>query len=260
MNKKYFIFYLLLILIFLSLILLLINTKKENFEKQYTAVIIEPRKHKALSFVLNNFLTNLSNEWNIIIMHGNQNEEYVNNIINNDLSDSMNRITTLNLNVDNLTINDYNNLLKDKNFYNNIPTEIFLIFQTDSIICEENKVLINLFLENDYDYVGAPWNIVIENSTNQVGNGGLSLRKKSKMLEIIEKCPNTGNNEDIYFSLPCVDIYKPNFDQAKEFSIETVYNEKSFGVHKPWDHLNEIDLQKTKEKCKSLDKLIELNK
>ena len=46
-NKKYVIFFLFSFLIFFSLILLLLSKKKENFENRYTAVIIEPRKHKA---------------------------------------------------------------------------------------------------------------------------------------------------------------------------------------------------------------------
>jgi hypothetical protein len=50
---------------------------------KYTAIIIEPREHKALSFVLNNFLSNLSNDWSFIIFHGNKNSEYVKNIVNN---------------------------------------------------------------------------------------------------------------------------------------------------------------------------------
>jgi hypothetical protein len=57
------------------------STKKENFTNKYTAVIIEPREHKALSFVLKNFLENLSDEWNIIIMHGNNNAKFINNIL-----------------------------------------------------------------------------------------------------------------------------------------------------------------------------------
>ena len=34
-----------------------------------------------------------------------------------------------NLNVDNLTRNEYSRLLMTKSFYDNIPTETFLIFQ-----------------------------------------------------------------------------------------------------------------------------------
>ena len=173
-----------LALLILSLIFSSLKKNKENFDnnskKKYTAVIVEPRKHKALSFVLENFLTNLSEEWDIIIMHGNKNEDYVDDIIENGLSSFENRISKVNLNVDNLTIDDYNKLLKSKEFYEKIPTEVFLIFQTDTVICENDKELINKFLE--YDYVGAPW------INGGVGNGGLSLRKKSKMLEIINKC------------------------------------------------------------------------
>jgi hypothetical protein len=38
------------------------QSKTRKNKKKYTALIIEPRKHKALEFVLKNFLENLSNE------------------------------------------------------------------------------------------------------------------------------------------------------------------------------------------------------
>jgi len=249
-------FFFLLFSIFDDLFGSLNNYNKEHFyNTKYTAVIVEPRQHKALSYVLKNFLSNLSIDWNIIIMHGNKNKEFVDNIIKNDLYMFKYRVTTINLNVDNLTINEYNNLLKSKNFYNNIPTETFLIFQTDSIICEENKYLINKFLK--YDYVGAP----LGNVNGEVGNGGLSLRKKSKMLEIIDNCPPTGKNEDVYFSFhSCVDVYRPTTEEAKKFSIENMYSDKSFGIHKSWVYLSKDDTNKIKKNCKSLEKLIELNK
>ena len=100
----------------------------------YTAIIVEPRKHKALPFVLENYLTNLSEDWSFIIFHGKKNLEFIINIINDKLNKHIHRIRLMNLDVDNLTINDYNNLLKyNKHFYDSIPTEIFLVFQTDSI-------------------------------------------------------------------------------------------------------------------------------
>lgn len=43
---------------------------------KYTAIMIEPRKHKALHFVLNNMLEYLPNDWKIILFHGINNEEY----------------------------------------------------------------------------------------------------------------------------------------------------------------------------------------
>jgi hypothetical protein len=117
-----------------------------------------------------------------------------------------------------------------KSFYDYIPTEIFLVFQTDSIIIPKYAHLINSFLQ--YDYVGAPW---IRNK--RVGNGGFSLRRKSKMLEIIEKVPyKPGLGEDEYFALAPLNLIKPSFEKAKLFSVETVFNEVTFGCHKPWKH------------------------
>jgi hypothetical protein len=199
----------------------------------YTAVIVEPRKHKALSFVLNNFLTNLSQDWNIIVFHGNLNKEYVSDIINNELNENKNRVSLVNLNVDNLSHEDYNKLfITNRMFYSHIPTETFLVFQTDTMICERNKHLINEFL--DYDYVGAPWPHISRNVGN-VGNGGLSLRKKTKMLEIMDKDPEIHIPEDDYFSCTTVtDVYKPSFEEAKRFSIEHMFSEATFGFHQPW--------------------------
>ena len=218
----------------------------------YTAIIVEPRCHKALKFVLHNFYKNLSNEWNIILFHGNQNEQFSRNIINE--FSNKNRINMINLNVDNLTISQYNNLfINDKSFYDKIPTETFLVFQTDTMIFPRYKNYINLFLK--YDYVGAPWPHTPRNNQN-VGNGGLSLRKKSKMLEIMDKDPNKNCNEDVYFSCSnYVSLYKPSFEEAKYFSIELVFSNYSFGCHKCWLYHNKQKLIKTYPSLINLIKL-----
>ena len=200
---------------------------------KYTAIIVEPRQHKALSFVLNNFLENLSDEWNIIIIHGTNNYDYLLNIIETNLNIYKDRIKLINLHVANLTINDYNKLLKSHKFYEYIPTEVFMIFQTDSMIIPKYREYINFFL--NFDYVGAPWN------NGLVGNGGLSIRKKSKMLEIIN-AHNTfdQNNEDGFFSLnKSIPLFKPTFTQATLFSMEQVFSKNgSFGIHKAWDYID----------------------
>lgn len=202
----------------------------------YSAVIVEPREHKALGFVLQNFLENLSEEWSIILFHGNKNITYVNEIIEKELECYRSRITLVDLKIDNLTIQDYNQLLKSKTFYDSIPTETFLVFQTDTLILKRNKDLIHRFLH--YDYVGAPWNHS-PRSNQRVGNGGLSLRKKSKMLEIIEKEYDHKNeliNEDVFFSCPLtVNIHKPEPQEAKMFSVEEVFHDVTFGCHKVWN-------------------------
>lgn len=235
MKYRYLIYLLITIILFLIIYLL----KKKSIEYfddiNYTAVIIEPRNHKAFEFVLTNFLENLDEKWNIIIFHGNLNKEYLNNIINK-LEKHKKRITLINLKVDNLIIEEYSRLLATDTFYNYIPTENFLVFQCDTMINSENKNSIYKFI--DYDYIGAPWfsKDINHIKYNAVGNGGLSLRKKSKMLEIIRKCPYKGEPEDDYFSYPCeeVKLNKPTFETAKKFSSETHLDKESFGLHKPW--------------------------
>ena len=234
----------------LIIFILYFYNKKEYMTNsyKYTAVIVEPRQHAALEYVLNNYNEHLSNEWQFILYHGNKNKEYSEKICNKIFKPG--RMTFMNLNVDNLTIDDYNKLLYSKSFWESIPTEIILIFQTDSIICSKHKDLINKFLK--YDYVGAPW------VNGGVGNGGLSLRNKSKMIEILNQCSIPNMNEDGYFSGGCdgIVINKPSYEEAKTFSIETVTNDKTFGIHKAYNYLNIDDIS---EWCPEINKLKELN-
>ena len=75
-----------------------------NTSTKYSAIIIEPRNHKALPFVLQNFTDNLNEDWNFIIYHGIQNESMVKSIISN-LSESVNsRITLVKLKVNNISV------------------------------------------------------------------------------------------------------------------------------------------------------------
>ena len=67
----------------------------------YTAIIIEPRQHKALPFVLENFLNNLSEDWSFIIFHGTTNINFIIDIINDKLTSHLHRIKLINLNVKN---------------------------------------------------------------------------------------------------------------------------------------------------------------
>ncbi len=242
--------------------------------KKYTAIIIEPRNHKALEFVLNNFMENLSDDWGFIIFHSNTNKKTVENIMEEPLAKYKNKTTLINLNVDSkdFTIKEYSTLFYHENFYKYIPTETFLVFQTDSMILKENKDKIYDFLE--YDYVGAPWPKTMGIlGKMQVGNGGLSLRKKSKMLELL-KYKDKGINtqypklygkyiaEDWFFNgyfVKDVTVYKPSFEKAKEFSIESIYYERPFGIHKCWSGLNNHQLHILKNKYPGMNELIKLN-
>jgi len=209
---------------------------------KYSAIIIEPRKHNAIEFVLNNVCDCLSDEWGIILFHGINNSEYVTEIVENLNRLYKNRIQLVNLNIDNLTLLEYSKLLCTKTtVYDYINTETFLVFQTDSMIIKRNAYFINNFLE--YDYVGSPWLITGYEPTQKcdfIGNGGFSLRKKSKILEIIEKIDWSNQYEDLYFSTKYenIKVYKPEYNKALMFCVDEVLSEITFACHKPWFHKN----------------------
>jgi len=219
----------------------------KNLEKK-TALIVEPRKCDALLFVLSNFFENLDETWSFNIYCGNLNKDFVDDFLNK--SKGNRRVNVINLNVDNLPIDKYNDLFLSQYFYDTIETEIFLVFQTDTLILKKTNYFINYFYK--FDYCGAPWSkktvedwknflpITELNNNSYVGNGGLSLRKKSKMLEILKdynECTNVGSfkTEDFVFSGLLgnnVILKKPSFDEAMFFSVEAVFSPYSFGIHK----------------------------
>jgi len=203
----------------------------------YTAVIVEPRIHKAWPIVLSNFLKNLDERWDFLIFCGKNNETYLQSLIDKEFEEHKHRIQIHNTNVDNYSIYQYSELLMSKEFYEKIPTEIFLIFQLDSLISAIYNDYIYDFLQ--YDYTGAPWYF-----DKRVGNGGLSLRHKSAMVNIIETCHKISCIEDLFFAHYAEN--KPSFDDAKKFSVETVFSEKSFGMHKCWNdnHISDEELIK----------------
>jgi hypothetical protein len=158
---------------------------------------------------------------------------------------------------------------------------MFLIFQTDSLISKQYSKLIYNFIE--YDYVGAPW------KNGMVGNGGLSFRKTKKMKTIlnntsyyyikdnVEELMNEdiffSNNEEVFFKTDYIkktnnnidknnfinnNIYKPSLEEAKFFSVESIYNQMSFGIHKPWLYLNNNELESIKKLFPELELLYDL--
>ena len=235
--------------------------------EKYTAIITEPRIHPAWKLVLNNFLTNLDERWNFIIFCGLLNKEFLQDLIDTNFKEHKHRITIYQINIENFTIKEYSNFMVQPLIYELIPTETFLTFQLDTLISAKYKDYIYDFIE--YDYVGSPWNHIYVcepwncfiNNENCVGNGGLSLRKKSVILNIIKNDISNHrykNNEDVFFAFNITN--KPSREKAKLFSIETIFSEKSFGIHNCYQYLPQEDLHKIAEYIPELFELAELNK
>lgn len=229
------------------------NKKQTGGSETHTAILIEPRKsmQKALEFVVNNLLENLPPSWNIILFPGTENLNSVKAFVE---SKGNPRVTVKDIGLNTMNTTSYNELMMSRRVLDEIPTEVFMVVQTDSLICKGGSDLLTKFMK--YEYVGAPWN-----DRNALGNGGFSLRRKSKMLEILDKCPRLNHNEDGFFSGGCEGAIpsKPSPEEAEEFSIETIFNGKqSFGIHKAWHHMPQ-NSAKLEEKCLGYSSLRSLN-
>lgn len=122
------------------------------------------------------------------------------------------------------SVEEYNKRLTSKEFWEDIDEENILIIQHDSALLRSG---IEEFYK--WDYVGAPWTF-----QQHGGNGGLSFRKKSAMIECIEKVPYNGiDNEDIYFSNALKTLGKnlaPR-EACEQFSCEAIFKLGTLGYH-----------------------------
>lgn len=188
------------------------NSKNNYFnyteECDHVAVIIEPRKHKWLEYVIRNVMYNLPDDWNLHIFT--YDIDHVKELFPHCT------FKTTKIDSDNFSPSEYNALVKSIDFWNKIDEEHVLIFQTDSIIMNKmnnlDEFLHFSFIGGLYYYITSetllkqyPGKIVghIRNP-NQINpifqihlanspikhysiNGGFSLRKKSAMIECIKK-------------------------------------------------------------------------
>jgi len=200
-------------------------------------VILEPRKHPRLIPVIKNFAYLLQKKgWGLIIIFGTNNEEFVRKGL-----EGWANVKLIRMMAENLTSNEYSDILCSPTFWElliSVGCQHSLIFQVDTVLLKDE---VDDFLE--YDYVGAPW--CVKWFGLDLGNGGLSLRKTLKMLEITRQCSRTAMtsfgerylmNEDIFFSF-YLNRFRtgnlPSIEDALRFSVETVYYEDPCGMHQP---------------------------
>lgn len=224
-------------------------TKDIIFDK--VAVIVEPRILPITESLLTWMVYLLAPKgWKFMFYTGTTNHKIIHELVEKlGISDV---VEIRNLYKENLTIQDYNWLLTSIHFWANMPYENVLIFQTDTVLLDGD---LDKFLE--YDYVGAPWDRnfswLHNPETDVVGNGGLSLRKRSGMLRAINNVPYNDINEDRYFCINCKDVLNiAPVELAIQFSVESVFYSNLKGYHKCWDYIGD----KMIEVYKHLDKLI----
>ncbi|GET40205.1 DUF5672 family protein [Microseira wollei] len=235
-------------------------------QSKYMAVIVENRCHPLLDFAIKNTLLFTPDEVGLQIFCTSANVEFVQNIVR-DIDNV--RIAVM-ADMPKLDPATYSRLLKTPGFWENIPAEKILIFQTDTLMTE--PLDLSFF---QYPYLGAPWKkeslkqefylfgfqserqFPVQRESHKIeqklnakeqqkcrsgfGNGGLSIRDRQVMLDICQRYPdNTNYPEDLYFSYH---VYKdaetiPDLEIARKFATETWFCPDSIGLHAAWKYLS----------------------
>uniref|UniRef100_A0A6C0BBW2 DUF5672 domain-containing protein n=1 Tax=viral metagenome TaxID=1070528 RepID=A0A6C0BBW2_9ZZZZ len=210
------------------------------------AVLIEYRKFPHVEFLIRNTILKLGNKWSYSVVCGTENYHYMLELCNKISSN----IRVIETPYSNLNQSEYSKFLTTTDFWNLLKGEKILIYQEDSIIFNN---FIKEFLE--FDFIGAPFPKSQNDTPNNVGNGGFSIRSKTIMKKIIEtiSVESTQFNsstieymkninltfppEDIYFSKNMQELKigtVADWNDAFMFSSESICNTNSFGGHKFW--------------------------
>jgi len=159
------------------------------------------------------------------------------------------------------SITNYSKLMLSVEFYESFNSySHLLVCQTDAIVISP---YLSYWLEQPYDYIGAPWPNGYELTINTtkipviegircrafVGNGGLSLRRIKECLHLFnefhdvhQQWINAGHAEDLFFGLTgylSKSFRLPSLMTAAHFSHETepeflyrlIGNKLPFGAH-----------------------------
>jgi hypothetical protein len=211
-------------------------------ETNYYAVIVEPRIDPKMLSVIKNHLyflneNNSSIKWGLQVFHGIDNQEFIYDILKD-----IKNVKYVNTGVKDFTKIEYNQYIKSNDFWSLVEGKKILTFQLDTLLL---RFGIDEFL--DYDYIGAPWSKPKENRF--IGNGGLSLRTKDVMLEIIKNHKDCEPRwEDIFFVKWLDEHNLPDIETAMKFSTETLFHPNTFGLHNPINispHLLDLILNKS---------------
>jgi hypothetical protein len=242
-----------------------------NLNYNNCAVIIEPRKHDYLLGIIKNVMTKLDNKWNLHIFGSDLNEKYLKYNLEGDF-------TFTNLKINNLDQKTYSLLLLSQTFWNSIKEENILIFQTDSFIVNDKYKI-----PQDYAFLGASYNYgrIVNNKYVDVVapphykyniNGGFSFRKKSVMIECIQKVSNEDIlqvrlknklnidnfqntfilQEDVFFNhaLLILDYKLPTLEICNTFCSQQNKDFNSFGIHGFNQEYNHFTKEQFEKFCK----------
>lgn len=246
-------------------------------------LIVEPREDKNLEFTIRNWMHFMAPKgYGLVVKHSARNRGFVRAILGGSPQAVLSELAQ-----DDLRGQAYSNLMTDPAFWRSIPAENILLVQTDTM-CLGGDGFDGI---ESFDYVGAPWWLscpktryvfkpgqgkYLPSPVTQgwalpelwpklVGNGGLSFRKKSAMIECcrefkLHSAPqgrmgtvmrgSDGSDrpvdaEDVFFAVACTRLRKkiPGREVASAFACECIVPRSlsaekpcCFGLHKVYPY------------------------
>lgn len=224
------------------------------------AIIIDPRYDVIMEAVIQNFMFFMNPcGWNLLIMSSNF---YQKQIIQRFPKCLFRPIKSEMIHFDpngvpNISIDSYNKILLDVDFWKSLTSEHICIFQKDCIMF---KMFPEYFLW--YAFSGANWYTKDISLFNEGVNGGFSIRNRQAMIECIEKITfteiekyrqdalnNTSaifrnikrdflmkplkKNEDVFFTYACEMMNKlmPDVIHRSFLAIEAIFNPNTCVYH-----------------------------
>jgi hypothetical protein len=183
--------------------------------------------------IVHNVNRHIPSSWPIQIFHGKHNEDFIrNSTLAPLIASGKVFLTLLNETFDRGGIS---HLLTNASFWKHVRGEKILFFQIDSVMCSNSRHKVTDFLQ--YDYIGAPWDLSWYSGDENylVGNGGFSLRTRSKILALLAFVPHKRRTpEDVYYAqnMHRVNGLIPPVEIAKTFAVESMYYDRPLGVHR----------------------------
>ena len=225
------------------------QTTKDGYDKE--TMLFENRQLPHLEYLIRSAVYRFENDWNHTVVCTDNNFNYISLMCANIHKD----IRVINIGNFEINQNSFNNLLLSKSFWSRFHSEKILVYQQDADIYHGD---LSKFIQ--YDYIGPPWPVDQKDNKHQVGNGGFSLRSKSKMLECLERVdpnelplmegtqqymagraylgkPMDAPPEDVYYSKTMIDFKIGNVsdrETALKFGNESSFRKNAIGAHQYW--------------------------
>ena len=197
-------------------------------------VLVERRIHPNIEFVLQN-AAYFGRNWGLVVVCSDMNLEYLRDICAPH-QDSIHFLPLFHGNPDTTQAKaDYNSLLKQADFYKNLPGEHHIFLQVDTYF---RKPIPEAWKE--YDLVAAPY----EWDESSVG-GGLSYRKKQSMIAICQTQADTSIDEDSFVcqGAKALGMKLPPFETGITYVAESCLYEDPIGVHQWWTFFSPKEME-----------------